>query len=83
MAANVPASNTNTTTASISSSSAGSNPVVSTQQSQSTAASTNSVAAAPQDTKVRSAGASLAEFITQLDDYTPTVIVFVCSGLLG
>ncbi|XP_031554412.1 transcription initiation factor TFIID subunit 10-like [Actinia tenebrosa] len=73
MAANVPASNTNTTTASISSASAGSNPVVSTQQSQSTAASANSAATAPQDTKLRSAGASLSEFMTQLDDYTPTI----------
>ena len=56
--------------------------------SQPTASNTAAATVSHVDTKVRNAGASLAEFLTQLDDYTPTVLklnsyadyfsVFVC-----
>lgn len=56
--------------------------------SQLTASNTAAATVSHVDTKVRNAGASLAEFLTQLDDYTPTVLklnsyadyfsVFVC-----
>ena len=40
---------------------------------QPTASNTATTTVSHVDTKVRNAGASLAEFLTQLDDYTPTV----------
>ena len=43
------------------------------QTSQPVASSTSTATASHVDTKVRNAGASLAEFLTQLDDYSPTV----------
>ena len=43
------------------------------QTTQPTTSNTSTAAASNVDTKVRHAGASLAEFLTQLDDYTPTV----------
>ena len=42
--------------------------------SQPTASNTAAATVSHVDTKVRNAGASLAEFLTQLDDYTPTVL---------
>ncbi|KXJ06337.1 Transcription initiation factor TFIID subunit 10 [Exaiptasia diaphana] len=57
----------------VSSSVAAANPVISTQSAQPTTASGNAQAALQQDTKVRTAGTSLAEFLSQLDDYTPTI----------
>ena len=43
------------------------------QAAQSTVSNTNTAASSNVDTKVRHAGASLGEFLTQLEDYTPTV----------
>lgn len=63
------------TTSTISSSGATSTPNASTpiQPTPQATAALNPQATIQQDTKVRSAGASLAEFLSQLDDYTPTV----------
>ena len=46
------------------------------QTSQPSTSSTSATTTSHVDTKVRNAGASLAEFLTQLDDYTPTVNIF-------
>lgn len=43
------------------------------QAAQSTVSNTNTAVSSNVDTKVRHAGASLGEFLTQLEDYTPTV----------
>ncbi|CAH3182088.1 unnamed protein product [Porites evermanni] len=43
------------------------------QAAQSTVSNTNTAASSNVDTKVRHAGASLGEFLTQLEDYTPTI----------
>lgn len=44
-----------------------------TSHPQTAASTANSVATTSADTKVRTAGASLGEFMSQLEDYTPTV----------
>lgn len=51
------------------------NPVIPTPATQQTTAAANAQASIQQDTKVRTAGTSLAEFFSQLDDYTPTVSI--------
>ncbi|KAK3701367.1 hypothetical protein QZH41_008740 [Actinostola sp. cb2023] len=62
-------SSSSTANSSSASASSASNPVISTQSAQQTTSSPS----IPQDTKVRTAGSSLSEFLTQLDDYTPTI----------
>lgn len=44
-----------------------------TSHPQTAASTANSVATTSADTRVRTAGASLGEFMSQLEDYTPTV----------
>ena len=44
-----------------------------TSHPQTATSTANSVATTSADTRVRTAGASLGEFMSQLEDYTPTV----------
>ncbi|XP_048581784.1 transcription initiation factor TFIID subunit 10 isoform X2 [Nematostella vectensis] len=65
-------SNASTESTSISSSTASNQPsITNSLTTTSVAASSNNALVA--DTKIRSAGASLAEFLSQLEDYTPTI----------
>lgn len=72
-------SKTTSNSIAVSSSVGATNPVISTQSAQQTTASGNTQAGLQQDTKVRTAGTSLAEFLGQLDDYTPTVSFNTCN----